>query len=336
MKKSGLKATPKLKRENFRGAQEFARPILFAAAAKVYLRDREPHWSKKTRVLHQNSLVHLAPYFAKRRLSDIRAEDIIRYQRSRLRKGASPRSVNVQISLLRLVMKKHNLWLPIADESRMLKEGPDAGRALSPDEERRLLAAVKVSISRSLYPAVLLALHTGLWLSEIRLLRWRQVDLSDRFLRLGTSKGAGDEGPVVPLSDTAVNCLREWKANFPNADPGDAVFPREAYGLVGGDFTWTEVFPTQPIGTWNRTWKRAKAEANVECRWHDLRQTFVNRNAERQGNNGTIHTVPRWVSARLIKKYWVGELKPPGPPLRVRELSREHQGNSDSAKPGRN
>jgi integrase len=336
MKKSDLKATPKPKRKNFSGTQEFARPVLFAAAAKVYLRDREPHWSKKTRALHQNSLVHLAPYFAKRRLSDIGPEDISRYQKSRLRKGASPRSVNVQISLLRLVMKKHDLWLPIADESRMLKERHDAGRALSPDEERRLITAVKASVSRSLYPAVQLALHTGLGLAEIRLLRWRQVDLSDRFLRLGTSKRAGDEGPVVPLCDTAVTCLREWKANFPNADPGDAVFPREAYGLVGDDFTWTEVFPTQPIGSWNRTWKRAKAEANVECRWHDLRQTFVSRNAERQANTGTIQTVPRGVSARMIKKYWVGELKPPGPPLRVRELSREYRGNSDSAKPDRN
>jgi hypothetical protein len=71
IKKSGLKATPKPKRKNSGGAREFARPILFAEAVKVYLRDREPHWSKKTRVLHQNSLVHLAPYFAKRRVSDI-------------------------------------------------------------------------------------------------------------------------------------------------------------------------------------------------------------------------------------------------------------------------
>jgi hypothetical protein len=33
---------------NTEGLQEGAKPKLFAAAAKSYLLDREPHWSKKT------------------------------------------------------------------------------------------------------------------------------------------------------------------------------------------------------------------------------------------------------------------------------------------------
>jgi integrase len=159
------------------GVLELAKPLRFVAAAKAYMTDREPHWSGKTRVIHRNSLAHLEPHFAKLLLSDIRTEHLSRYQRVRLKEDASPRSVNIEISLLRLVMRKHKLWMNIADDVRMLKERRDVGRALSPDEQHRLLTAAKGSASRSLYPAILLSLHTGLRLSELRLLRWHQIDL---------------------------------------------------------------------------------------------------------------------------------------------------------------
>jgi hypothetical protein len=87
-------------------------------------------------------------------LSDIRPADISRYQRVRLKEGASPRSVNIEVSLVRLIMRKHKVWIHIADDVGLLKEARDVGRALSPDEEHRLLTA-EASASRSLYPAIL-------------------------------------------------------------------------------------------------------------------------------------------------------------------------------------
>ena len=59
----------------------------------------------------------------------------------------------------------------------MLAVRDDVGRALSVDEEERLLKACAASRSRSLLPAVTLALNTGLRYDELRLLTWRQVDL---------------------------------------------------------------------------------------------------------------------------------------------------------------
>lgn len=294
---------------NSGGLQELAKPLLFSSAAKAYLQDREPHWSRKTRGIHSNSLAHLEPRFAKMFLSDVRPDDISRYQRVRLKEGASPRSVNIEVSLVRLIMRKHKLWLHLADDVRMLKESRDIGRALSPDEQHRLLAAARASGSRSLYPAILVSLHTGLRLSELRLLCWYQVDLLVPYVQVGKSKTAGGEGRIVPLSETATRCLQKWRANFPDAKPGHAVFPRESYRLIGqegtfgGKFTPYEVFPEEPIGSWKGSWNRAKRVADVECRWHDLRHSFISRVAEGQASDGTIQSLAGWMSPKMIERY---------------------------------
>jgi integrase len=294
---------------NSGGVQEAAKPFRFLTAAKDYMLDREPHWSVKTRVIHKNSLAHLEPHFGKLLLSEVRPEHINRYQRARLKEEFSPRSINIEIELLRLVMRKHKFWVHIADEARMLKEQKDVGRSLSPDEQHRLLTAAKASSSRSLYPAILASLHTGLRLSELRLLRWYQVDLLAQSVQVGKSKTQGGEGRVVPLSETATRCLREWRSIFPDAKPDHAVFPRESYGLIGKEGTFGgkvapyQVFPDEPIGSWKGSWGRAKVAAKVECRWHDLRHTFVSRVAESQASDGTIQALAGWMSPKMIERY---------------------------------
>ena len=115
----------------------------------------------------------------------------------------------------------------------MLREREDIGRALTPDEEVSLLAAAKRSVSRTLYPAILLSIHTGLRNEEVRLLKWKQIDFLREEITVGKSKTTGGEGRVVPLSDTALQCMKAWRAQFPDALPEHYVFPSERYGLCG-------------------------------------------------------------------------------------------------------
>jgi hypothetical protein len=72
----------------------------------------------------------------------------------------------------------------------------------------RLLAACKAIASRSLYIAVLVSLHTGLRNRELRLLRWRRIDLVGRELTVGKSKTEAASGRVVPLSQAALQLLQ--------------------------------------------------------------------------------------------------------------------------------
>jgi integrase len=291
------------------GLTKIARPKLFGLAADAYLLDREPHWEPKTRLVHKNSLAHLDPYFGKLMLSEISPAQISRYQRARLKQKASPRSVNIEVALLRLVLRKAKLWHHIADDVHMLKERADIGRELSDDEVHRLLTACKASVSRALYPAVLTSIHTGLRSQELRLLRWRQVDLIEATITVGKSKTVGGEGRLVYLSALAMQTLQNWRAKFPDAQPDHAVFPREAYGLKGKKGTFGgavvpyEVFPNQPIGSWKRAWSSAKKAAAVESRWQDLRHSCASRLAAGGATDQTLQALLGWMSPKMIERY---------------------------------
>ncbi len=65
-------------------------------------------------------------------------------------------------------------------------------------------------------------------------MKWRQVDLLTPIITVGTSKTAGGEGRIVPLSNDALQCLMDWRTQFPDALPSHFVFPSERYGLLGG------------------------------------------------------------------------------------------------------
>jgi integrase len=242
-------------------------------------------------------------------LSDISADEVSRYQAERKKEGASPRTVNMEVGSLRAILRKHRLWANVQPDVRMLKARQDVGRALTGDEQYRLLAACKKSRSRSLYPAVLLSLHTGLCNSELRLLRWRRVDLLERTITVGKSKTAGGEGRNVPLSRTATLCLHEWRSLFPDAHPAHFVFPSERYGLDGEDGAEHgvavpyDVRVDKPIGSWKVSWTAARETAKVTCRWHDMRHTFVSKMAERQASDATIMSLAGHLSRKMMEKY---------------------------------
>ena len=183
------------------------------------------------------------------------------------------------------------------------------GRELSDDEQYRLLTVARSSASRSLYPALVTSIHTGLRNKELRLLRWRQVDLLAGCITVGTSKTAGGEGRLVPLSQTALQVLRGWRAQFPSALPEHYCFPRESYGLIGskgafgGTVTPCETFPEQPVRSFATAWRTAKKAAGVECRWHDLRHSFVSMVAAGGASDQTLKALAGWMSPKMIEVY---------------------------------
>jgi integrase len=76
----------------------------------------------------------------------------------------------------------------------MLSVPDDIGKALSLEDEKKLLGGCAESRSRSLLPAVLLALNTGMRYSELRLLRWQQLDLDRRTVGLARARPKREPG----------------------------------------------------------------------------------------------------------------------------------------------
>jgi integrase len=293
------------------GLKGVKKPLLFSVAAREWFEEKTADWSNNSARIETTNLNHLLPHFGKLLLTDIDPADINLYKGKRKGEKASPKTVNLEIATLRSILRKHRLWANLQPDVKMLRVREDVGRALSEDEQHRLLIACRNNRSRSLYPAFLLSHHTGLRSSELRHLRWRQIDLIENQLTVGKSKTAGGEGRVVPLSETAAACLREWRSQFPDAQPAHYVFCSERYGLqgegedghFGGKVAPYDVRPTVPIGSWKTAWKTARKAAGVECRWHDTRHTFVSSMAEGQASDATIMSLAGHVSRKMMEKY---------------------------------
>lgn len=259
--------------ESYHGLKRRTAPKLFNVAADDWLAAKKPTLADRSHQIEQANLKHLRPVFGKQLISDIDGKDISTYQQDRLGAKASPKTVNLEVATIRAILRRNRLWAAIQPDVRMLPTRDDIGRAITPEEEKALLASCGQSRSRSLLPAVTLALNTCMRYSEIRLLRWSQLDLVARALTVGKSKTDSGTGRVIPLNTRAASVMEFWASNFPSRKPTEHVFPSERYGAAGDDFTACayQTDPTKPIGRWKEAWEAAKIRAKVQCRFHDLR-----------------------------------------------------------------
>ena len=101
----------------------------------------------------------------------------------------------------------------------------------------------------------ILALETGLRESNVTLLRWEQIDLSQRIIYVeGDDILKSEQAFVVPLYDSAVNVIRRQVGNH-----SERVF----------------TFRGNPIRRANtQAFKNVCAKLGIEdLRWHELRHT---------------------------------------------------------------
>jgi len=159
---------------------------------------KKAHLSPRSVTIEELNLKHLKPYFGGMLICDIRGDDVAAYQSARLRQDAAPKTINLEVGTLRAILRKHRLWAGIQPDVTMLRSRDDAGRALSEEEEKNLLRECRHSRSRSLYVAAEMALGTCMRYTEIRLLRWNQIDFARSELRVGRSKTEQGEGRVIP------------------------------------------------------------------------------------------------------------------------------------------
>jgi integrase len=134
-----------------------------------------------------------------------------------------------------------------ARSKRKLKVGEDIPTT---DEIRRIIHAA----SGKARPFMITAIFTGLRASELRGLRWQDVDLkrgalhvrqrADRFNVIDKPKSqSGDR--TVPLPAQVINTLREWKLACPKGDFG-LVFPTGAGNIEAHSNNVTRIlYPVQ-------------------------------------------------------------------------------------------
>jgi hypothetical protein len=234
--------------------------------------------------------------------------DVAEYQRKRLASGVSNRTVNYEVGALREILRRFGLWGPIADCVRALPERHDVGRALSSEDEAKLISAASASRSPALLPLFLISLDTGMRTSELQeprqrdlKLNWVEGNITSCEVIVPKSKTAAGTGRLIPFTRRARACLSLWLSRFPLAGPDSFVFPFHQVGISGNSraIEIYEVDLDRPMGSWRKGWLGACKKAGVRYRWHE-----AGRECEHQRANDSIPRRPRQpANARTIQSH---------------------------------
>jgi len=185
---------------------------------------------------------------------------------------------------------------------RKLEERKDVGKALSPEEERRLLdaACAQASPNRSqtLSTFIRVALLTGMRVGEIISLTWMQVDLERRVITVGKAKTSSGTGRQIPMNANLFAVLSTHVAWF--SDRFGAA-EAEHYLFPFGKPTPND--PTKPITDVSGAWNALRKAAKVQCRLHDLRHTVATKMAEAGVPESTMLALMGHMSRAMLERY---------------------------------
>jgi integrase len=289
------------------------RPVLFPIATERWLVSLSGALKPITLGHYRIYARKLKERFHNRLVIDIDEPDVAEMQRELTVRGFAGRTVNLQVAVLRMILRFTGRWGALAGRVRMLRERHDAGRALGRKHEQKLLDAILRSRSPGLYPLFVLSLDTGIRASEARSLRRRDLTLEwqdglirSGELRVSRSKTEAGEGRSIPLTNRVCAALSIWLARFPDAGPDAHAFPAHKIGFVGNSrrSDLYSVDLSRPMGEWKKAWTNALKEAGLKYRWHDLRHTFVSRLAANPNvSESTLKALFGHVSRRMLEHY---------------------------------
>jgi integrase len=193
-------------------------------------------------VYGQHLAFHIYPLIGNVKLSQLTTPKVRAFEDS-LREGRSTTMVRRVLRTLGAIIADaqerglvaHNVVKELKSRRRKKGEGRDKGKKKigidipTPDEIKLILAHAKPRWR----PLLVTAVFTGLRASELRGLRWSDINLdasevhvhqrADRFNTIGRPKSASSER-TVPFGKFVANTLREWKLACPKSEL-DLVFP---------------------------------------------------------------------------------------------------------------
>ena len=308
-------------------------PPSFERAADDWYKAAKPHLAERTEAIYGDAVrLHLKPALGSLLLCDVDAGRIASYQARRKAEKASARTLNKELQVLRMILKRYKLWANLQGDVKFERERDEVGKALSREDESRLLEVC--APNPLLHTVVTLALNTTLRKSEIRLLQWNQVDLFKRTLTVGKSKTEGGSGRPIPLNNPAYAAVVKWAGRFPESKAEDYVFPAcEDARIDTAHPGKGNIDPSRPIKSWRTAWRTATRTiecpkcrqrqhpadtcGNPECkadihglknplaglRFHDLRHTCITKLAEGQASEQTIMAIAGHVSRKMLEHY---------------------------------
>jgi integrase len=223
--------------------------------------------------------------------------------RKRLARPLSNGSINKTIRLLAAILEQAVEYgyldrNPARGRKRLLKEAKPNRTYLQPEQVAALLSAAgkldaearKGGISRRRPLLATLAL-AGLRISEALDLRWRDVNLEERRLRIAAAKtNAGVRG--VDLTPALQAQLIEYRGRSPYVEQNDLVFPT-GEGKRDNPSNVRNRFLDSAAELANPDLRAAGREPMPDVTPHSLRRTFISPSARSRGRCALRHGAGR-------------------------------------------
>jgi integrase len=213
-----------------------SRSVTVAAAGKLWIETATNAGLERTTLAQygQHLDYHITPLIGATKLSQLTVPSVRAFE-DRLAKDRSPAMVRkVLRSLGSIVADAQERGLVAQNVVRGLRRGRRTAGARQRGKLKAgvdiptpaEISAIVAQLTGARRPLLLTAIFTGLRASELRGLRWADIDLrravlhvrqrADRYQRIGRPKSAASER-TVPLPPLLVNMLREWKLVCPKS-----------------------------------------------------------------------------------------------------------------------
>ncbi|MDH3973497.1 MAG: tyrosine-type recombinase/integrase [Deltaproteobacteria bacterium] len=260
----------------------------FSELSDKYYKEYSPKKAKTTYVRDKSLFDHLNSYFGDYKLVEITPKIISAYKELRRSEGASPKTVNHELSLMKhafnMAMKEWE-WAKSNPVCLVSKEREDnfIERWLSLEEEELLL---EVSADW-LKEIIIFAINTGLRMSEILNLEWKRVNLFRKTISIYEQKNRGRD--TLPLNARTLEVL--IARNKVRSIKNNLVFFSEAGTRLDAS-------------NLRRAFNEAIDKAGIErLRFHDLRHTFATRLIQNGVDIYTVQKLGRWRSIQMVERY---------------------------------
>lgn len=260
--------------------------VTFSAFALQYLEYSEQNKKPLSYQRDCISMKTLLAFFGVRKITDITPMLVEHYKAERRRAGRKPATINRELACL-----KHMFTIAITyklarenpcKQVPMLREDNEITNPLCDEDEVLLLQHADPEVR----DVVICALDTGMRRGEIFDLRWPNVDLRRRVIRVAKAKSPKDR--YVDVTDRLHAVLTRRRRD----SDGEYVF---ASPKTGGRRTRVD-----------KGFKRALERAGLAdkgYRFHDLRHTFATRLVEAGHNLRTIQDLMGHSSLRMLERY---------------------------------
>jgi excisionase family DNA binding protein len=269
------------------GIKDEGQPVRFGAFVTTFIED----YSKVNKLSWKDDkcrLQKLAGFFGDVLLSEITPCEIEKFKATSISRGLTKSTVNRYLAILRRMFNVAITWgkarenpvrqVKLYSEKDNLRE-----RILSPDEEIRLLK----NSPDHLAPILIVALNTGMRRGEILNLKWEQIDLKAREIRVERTKSGKPR--VVDINSRLFEFLTVLRNRNGNATR-ECVFPNPKTG--------------KPYGKLQKSFGTACRRARISgITFHTLRHTFGSRLIERGADIIRVKELMGHSTVRVTERY---------------------------------